>query len=137
MTSSTLGRPTCRLPAGKSMPMTDIAPRQCGHIVAATASVASHSRCAHVPQPRQTRSKFIPRLELTGTYFIPRSTRVQRPPERQLAPEMQENRGNSRNLPRAVPQQIREPVLVNALQKCTEDGADVVDPAQVPDRLHG
>src|SRR2546421_8050568 len=78
------------------MPMTDIAPRQCGHIVAATASVASHSRCAQVPQPRQTRSKFIPRRELTGTYFLARSTRVQRRPERQLAPEMQENRGNSR-----------------------------------------
>src|SRR5919204_764841 len=131
MTSSTLVNPTWLRPVGKSMPITDIAPSQCGHIVAATASVASHSRWAQVPQPRQTRSKIMPRREFRGTVFPPRSTLVQRAGKAELARKKQKIPGKARNLAGSVPQQAGESIAIETVQQCTERAAQLADIAPI------
>src|SRR4030081_1771182 len=77
MTSSTLVSPTSLRPAGKSIPITDIAASQSGQLVALTASVGSQARCPQEPQPRQMRSKNIPVPAAIGARSPPRSTYVQ------------------------------------------------------------
>src|SRR3989441_4269614 len=78
MTSSTRVSPICLRPAGKSIPMTDIAASQSGQLVALIASVGSQIRCAQAPKPRQMRSKTIPVPAAIGARSPPRSTQVQR-----------------------------------------------------------
>ncbi len=74
MTSSTRVSPISFRPAGKSIPITDIAPSQVGQFVALTASVGSQTRCAQAPHARQMRSKTIPFPTSKGAGSPPRST---------------------------------------------------------------
>src|ERR1700682_5234067 len=77
MTSSRLVSPISLRPAGKSIPITDIAASQSGQLVALTASVGSQPRWAQAPQLRQMRSKTIPVPAAIGARSPPRSTYVQ------------------------------------------------------------
>src|ERR1700682_368861 len=78
MTSSTRVSPISVRPAGKSIPITDMAASQSGQLVALTASVGSQPRWAQAPQLRQMRSKTIPVPAVIGARSPPRSTQVQR-----------------------------------------------------------
>src|SRR5216683_1030901 len=78
MTSRTSVSPISFRPAGKSIPITDIAASQSGQLVAVTASVGSQARLAHAPQPRQMRSKTIPVPAAIGALSSHRSTQIQR-----------------------------------------------------------
>src|ERR1700730_1912187 len=78
MTSRTRVSPISFRPAGKSIPITDMAASQSGQLVALTASVGSQARCAQPPQLRQMRSKTIPVPAAIGARSPPRSTQVQR-----------------------------------------------------------